>query len=91
MWDFVGVYFRPTGGVSGIHMSEDYFGQGGGIELKLGRMIGGVWGYHCVKDVCVHLSEHLYARLVKGTSVWTLFYWKCNTFIGTGVLLFCYV
>ena len=23
-----GVCFRPTGGVSGIHMSEDYFGLG---------------------------------------------------------------
>ena len=28
-------------------MSEDYFGQGGGIELKLGRMIDDVWSYHC--------------------------------------------
>ena len=34
--------FRPAGGVSGIHVSEDYFGQGSGIELKLGRMIGEV-------------------------------------------------
>ena len=23
--------FRPPGGVSGIHMSEDYFGQGNGL------------------------------------------------------------
>ena len=45
MCNFAGVRFRPTGGgVSGIHMSEDYFGQGGGIELKLGRMIGDIWG-----------------------------------------------
>ena len=43
-----GYVLGQLGGVSGIHMSEDYFGQGGGIELKLGRMIGGVWGYHCV-------------------------------------------
>ena len=40
--------FRPAGGVSGIHMSEDNFGQGSGIELRLSRMIGDVWGYHCV-------------------------------------------
>ena len=48
MQEFAQVCFRPTGGVSGIHMSEDYFGQEGGIELKLGRMIGEVQGYHCV-------------------------------------------
>ena len=40
--------FRSTWGVSGIHMSRDYFRLGKGIGLKLGRMIGGVWNYHCV-------------------------------------------
>ena len=30
-----GVCFRPTGGVSGIHMSGNYFRLGGGTELKL--------------------------------------------------------
>ena len=34
------------------------------------------------------LSECLYARHVKGTSVWALFYWKCHAFTGTGVLFF---
>ena len=48
MQEFPGVHFRPAGGVSGIHMSEDYFRQRGGIELKLGRMIGDGWSYHCV-------------------------------------------
>ena len=47
MWEFPGVFFRPTGGISGIHMSGDFFGLGRGIGLKLGRMIGGIWGYHC--------------------------------------------
>ena len=42
------VCFRPTGGISGIHMSEDYFGLGGDIGLKCCRMKGSVWGYQCV-------------------------------------------
>ena len=40
MGEFAGVCCRPTGGASGIHMCEDYFGHGGGIELKLSRIIG---------------------------------------------------
>ena len=40
--------FRPTGGVSGIHMSGDDFQLGGGTGVKLGRMIGGIWSYHCI-------------------------------------------
>ena len=43
-----GVCFRPTGGVSGIHMSEDYYGLGGDIGLKLCRMKGCALGYHCM-------------------------------------------
>ena len=46
---------RPTGGVSGIHMSEDYFGFGGDIGLKLCRMKGCVWGY--IKTY-VYVSVH---------------------------------
>ena len=42
------MYFRPTGGVNGIHMSGDYFQLGGGMGLKLGIMIGHVRGYQCV-------------------------------------------
>ena len=35
--------FQASWGVNGIHMSEDYFQLGGGgMELKLGRMIGDV-------------------------------------------------
>ena len=89
MQEFAGVHFRPTGGVSGIHMSEDYFVQGGGIELKIGRMIGRAGATIVYKDMCVHLSECMYARHVKGTNVWALFYWKCHAFTGTGVLFFC--
>ena len=48
MQEFPGVCFRPTGSVSGIHMSGDYFGLGGGTGVKLCRMKGGVWGYLCV-------------------------------------------
>ena len=34
-------------------MSEDYFGLGGDIGLKLGRMKETIWGYQCVKGhVC---------------------------------------
>ena len=61
MQEFPGVCFRPTGGVSGIHMSEDYFGLGGGIGLKLGGMIGGILVYHCaLRHVCafVWVSVH---------------------------------
>ena len=64
MQEFTGVCFRPTGGVSGIHMSEDYFGQEGGIELKLGRMMGVSGATIMCKDMCVCLSECLYMRHV---------------------------
>ena len=49
-----GVHFRPTGSVSGIHMSEDYFGLEGGAGLKLCRMKS------VCKDtcVCVCMSVH---------------------------------
>ena len=30
------MHFRPARVVSGIHMTEDYFGLGGGTGLKLG-------------------------------------------------------
>ena len=49
--------FRPTGGVSGIHMSEDYFGLGGDIGLKFCRMKGLSGATNVYKDICVHLSE----------------------------------
>ena len=49
--------FRPTGGVSGIHMSGDYFQLGGGIRLKLSRMIGGLGIPLCIKTcVCICLG-----------------------------------
>ena len=56
------VFFRPTGGISGIHMSGDFFGLGRGIGLKLGRMIGASGATTVVKDMCVHLSGCLYMR-----------------------------
>ena len=43
-WEILGVHFRPTRGVCGIHMSEDYFELGRGTGLKLGRMKESVWG-----------------------------------------------
>ena len=42
MQEFLGMCFRTTGGVSGIHMSEDYVRLEGGIGLKLYRMKGGM-------------------------------------------------
>ena len=71
-------------------MSEDYFRQGGGIELKLGRMIYDIWSYHCMYGhVCAFAWVSVHKACVMGTSVWALFYWKCHAFIGTGVLFFC--
>ena len=59
------------------------------MGLKFGRMMGVSGATIVCKDMCVHLSECKYARCVKGTSVWALFYWKCHAFTGTGVLFFC--
>ena len=86
MWEVSGVCFRPTGGVSGIHMIEDYFGLGGDIGLKLCRMKGSVWGYQCVRHVCTSVWVSVHKLWVKGTSGWALFYWQCHNFTNTGVL-----
>ena len=60
---FQGCVLGQLGGVSGIHMNGDYFGLGEGIGLKLGRMIGSIWGYPlCLKTLCVYLSGCLYMR-----------------------------
>ena len=48
MQEFEEVCFRPAGGVSGIHMSEDHFGLESGIELKFDRMIDSISSYHRV-------------------------------------------
>ena len=61
--------------------------MGGGIELKLGRMIEEVWVYLCLYGhICAFVSVSVCKTCVKGTSAWALFYWKCHAFTGTGVL-----
>ena len=90
--------FRPTGGVSGIHISGDYFGLGGGTGLKLCRRKGSLGLPVCVKTCFVQLSGCLHVRCKwKGTSGWVfvwmygwvLFYWQYHSFINTWVPFLC--
>ena len=54
---FQGCGWCQLGCVSGIHMSGIYFWLGVGTGVRLGRMIGGIWSYHCVQRyVCACLS-----------------------------------
>ena len=70
-------------------MSKDYFQLGGGMGLKLSRMMGVSGATIVSKDVCAFVWVSVHETCVKGKSVWALFYWKCHALTGTGVLFFC--